>query len=124
MKRNNTEHEIQCAIVEHARMRWPTLETLMFAIPNGGNRDARTGAIMKREGVTAGVWDLCICISRHFSHTLWIEVKDPRYRTRKNGGLSEKQLEWGDDMFLQGHRMDVVYSCQEALDLIEWYLGG
>ena len=124
MKRNNVEHEIQCAIVEHARIRWPELETLLFAIPNGGNRDARTGAIMKREGVTAGVWDLCVGIPQHGYLTMWLEVKDPKYRKRKNGGLSAKQQEWGHDMLLQGHLMTVVYDCNEALDLIGWYLGG
>lgn len=124
MKRNNTEHEIQCAIVENARLRWPVLETLMWATPNGGNRDGRTGAIMKREGVTAGVWDLCIGITSHGYATMWIEVKVPSRKKEKNDGLTDRQLEWGEDMRNQGHNMEVVYSCQEALDLIEWYLGG
>lgn len=123
MQRKTVEYDIQCAIVKHARRIWPALATLMWATPNGGNRDAHTGAMMKREGVTAGVWDLCIAIPRYSYATMWIEVKDPARRNYKNGGLTDSQLAWGEDMRNQGHNMVVAYSCREAIDHIERYLG-
>lgn len=120
--RNNDEHDIQCSIIEHARQRWPELKTLLFAIPNGGNRNIITGARLKREGVTSGVWDLQLAIGIKGYHSMWLEVKDPKYKKRKNGGLSASQFEWGIDMENQGHLMHIVYSCQDALDKIEDYL--
>lgn len=121
--RNNEEHKIQCAIVEHARLRWPELNDLMFAIPNGGNRSAITGAMLKREGALAGVFDLFIAIARQGYHGLWIEVKTPKASKRIAGGLSQPQQDFEVNMRLQGYLTFSVNCVDEALELIEWYLG-
>lgn len=47
----------------------------IFAIPNGGKRDAREAAHMKRQGVRAGVPDLCVPVARGGFHGLYIEMK-------------------------------------------------
>lgn len=39
---------------------WP----LLFAIPDGGRRDAVTGAHLKAEGVRAGVPDMFLAVPR------------------------------------------------------------
>ena len=60
MSRRNEEHRIQAALFEwakYASAKHPGLK-LMFAIPNGGARDAVTGAMLKREGVKPGVPDI------------------------------------------------------------------
>lgn len=54
------EHETQAACVRWFRAAWPGLRGRLFAVPNGGRRDAVTGARLKAEGVVAGVADL-IC---------------------------------------------------------------
>lgn len=59
-----------------------------FAVPNGGKRNAITGAILKREGVKAGVPD--ICIVRAGGSIAFLEVKAPQ------GSLSNSQREFRD----------------------------
>lgn len=48
-------------------------------IPNGGARDARTGAMLKRLGTLAGMPDLVVILPR--GRVLWLEVKGSKGRT-------------------------------------------
>ena len=41
----------------------PTNSEILFAMPNGGSRNAREAAIMKGEGVTVGVADVIFLYS-------------------------------------------------------------
>jgi hypothetical protein len=52
----------------------PELEDL-FAVPNGGYRHKATAAAMQRQGVKAGVPDMCLPHARGGWHGLWIELK-------------------------------------------------
>jgi hypothetical protein len=45
---------------------------MCFAVPNGGKRDAKTGAYMKDEGALAGVADLIILLP---NRCIFVEVK-------------------------------------------------
>lgn len=56
MKHHESKLQVEC--VKWFRLQFPNL--LIFAIPNGNKRNAITGAILKAEGVLAGVADLCI----------------------------------------------------------------
>lgn len=65
-----SEHDQQVAVVE-----WYDLNGIpVFAIPNGGIRHKRTAAMLKAEGVKAGVPDLfnkqdaCVCGSFAGAH--------------------------------------------------------
>ena len=62
----------------------------VFAIPNGGKRDAAEAAHMKRQGVRAGVPDLCIPLARGGYHGLVIELK----RFRFSGSASTDDSVW------------------------------
>ena len=66
-----------------AEQQHPELK-LLHHIPNGGKRDARTAANLKKEGVKAGVPDMCLPVARGQYHGLYIELK-----TRK-GKSTEK----------------------------------
>ena len=60
-----SEHEEQAAIFRWAEImakRAPELD-LLFCIPNGGHRDIRVAARLKKEGVRAGV-PTCVSPSR------------------------------------------------------------
>ena len=46
----------------------PELE-YMHHIPNGGKRDKRTAVALKRQGVKAGVPDICLPVARNGYHT-------------------------------------------------------
>jgi hypothetical protein len=53
-----SEHYEQALVIQFMRRNYP--EVLIFAIPNGGQRSAATGARLKAEGVVPGVPDLFI----------------------------------------------------------------
>ncbi len=64
-KPKDEEHKIQVSMVEWFRMKYPSMRHNLFAVPNGGRRDAVTGAKLKAEGVLAGVADLILLKSNH-----------------------------------------------------------
>ena len=54
------EHRLQCACVRWFAYQHPELKGTLFAVPNGGQRNALVAAKLKDEGVTAGVADLLV----------------------------------------------------------------
>lgn len=81
------EHGIQVAIMQFLDRALPS-SCKAFAVPNGGKRDRITGAILKREGVRAGVAD--IVILRNPGLCALIEVKTA------SGSLSNSQKVFRD----------------------------
>ena len=89
----------------------------LYAIPNGGKRDARTGHNLKLEGVFPGVFDLHLPVNTGFYHSLYIEMK---YGKNK---LTPEQEAFREHVIRQGSRAVVCYSWVEAKDKICEYLG-
>jgi len=123
-KSRDIEHKIQVALITwYDRVHG---DGLLFAVPNGGRRDAITGARLKAEGVRAGVWDLFHARSNMsgipWFHGLWIEVKDPARRNKINGGLTAEQVTFRDRVRRQGYATEIIYSTQEGIDAITRYL--
>jgi hypothetical protein len=113
-----SEHQEQSALIQWAQMheaRYPELR-LLFAIPNGSSRDKVTGAMLKREGVKAGVPDLCLPVARQPYHGLFIELKFGKNRP------AEKQAAWLDALTQQGYLAVACWGWCEAKDVIEEYL--
>lgn len=110
-----SEHSEQVALFDalayHPELQWA------FAIPNGGFRDKRTAANLRREGVRAGVWDLCVPYARQGYHGLFIEMK---FGINK---LTKEQLAFGDAMKEQGYLCRVAYGWKTAYDIIMGYMG-
>jgi len=77
---NHAESRLQAACVKWFRLQYP--DTLIFAIPNGGARNAITGAILKAEGVMAGIPDLFIAKPCGMFHGLFIEMKADKGRVK------------------------------------------
>lgn len=74
-----TEHSLQVTVVAWAMAlsgRFPELASL-FAVPNGGKRSRIVGALLKAEGVRAGVPDLCLPAPRCSYAALYLELKIP-----------------------------------------------
>ena len=116
-----SEHKEQVAIFEWATLnmdRYPQLE-LMFAIPNGSQRNRRTGQILKREGVKAGVPDICLPYPASSYHGLFIELK-----RRDGGSPSIKQMEWIVKLSGAGYLATICHGAKEAVELIINYLEG
>ena len=101
------EDKLQESIVYAVRLYYPN--SLIYAIPNGGRRNAFEGARLKRQGVTAGVSDLHLI---HKGKIYFIEVKI-------HGGkqsLMQKQFE--KYVIKQGFQYFVVRSVDEMLNVI------
>lgn len=111
-----SEHEIQCAVVKWWRF-YSDMEhrALLFAIPNGGLRNAVTSRRLKAEGVMAGVPDLFLAMPRAPYAGLWIELKSEK------GRLSESQTEMLGLLNGQGYLAKVCRGFYAAIDCLKEY---
>lgn len=89
---------------------------LLYHIPNGGKRDAKTATILKRQGVKAGVPDLHLPVARGGYHGLYIELKVGDNTTTK------KQKDWIRELNKQGYLAVVCYGWDEAAKQLLDYL--
>lgn len=112
-----TEHQIQCQLIKWYRMSAPKrLRPLLFAIPNGGARSAITGAMLKAEGVAAGVPDLFLAHPAGGWHGMFLELKAGR------GALSAAQAAMIDLLRGQGYHAACAWGFAQAVDCLESYL--
>lgn len=113
---NHEEHDIQVQCVDWFRAVYSSNRLDIFAIPNGGRRDQRTGAILKSEGVTAGVADLCVAIPRHGFGCLFVEMKT------RTGKQEESQIAFERSTTRAGNKYVVCRSVKEFKDIINEYM--
>jgi len=107
-----SEHAIQSDIMSFLDRVLPS-SCYAFAVPNGGKRNAITGAILKREGVKAGVAD--IVILRNPGLCALIEVK------KASGSLSNSQKVFRDWCASNGFPFAVVRSVGDVQAvLMDW----
>jgi hypothetical protein len=114
-RRSSPERDIQEAVCEHLRTRGrPRL--VWFAVPNGGSRDVREAANMKRQGVTAGVADIILL---HDCKFFALELKS------ETGRLSEAQMAFlaavneAGGFAAHAHGLDRAIATLEAWQLLE-----
>ena len=110
-----SEHDEQYKLFSWTRYR-PELRW-MFAIPNGGLRNKATAAKLYAEGVRAGIWDIMLPIPSGGYHGLFIEMKFGHNK------LTELQEQFGVFATGQGYLCKVAYSAEEAIEIIDEYLG-
>ena len=111
------ESRIQQGCVRWFRYQFPNLARLLFAVPNGGRRDAVTGKILKGEGVVAGVSDLILLVPAGPYHALCVEMKT------RAGHQSPAQKEWQGEVEKHGYRYVVCRSLDDFIDAVYEYLG-
>jgi len=111
MQNRKSEASEQVAVVDYCKIK----HIPIFHIPNEGKRSAATGANLKRQGLSAGVPDLCIPAPRGRFHGLFIEMK-----YGKNKPTAE-QDEWLSLLFKNGYMVKICYSFEEAKTVIDWY---
>jgi hypothetical protein len=114
------EHDEQCTLINWWRLthqQFGVSEQLLFAIPNGGQRNVIVAAKLKAEGVRAGVPDLFLAVpNRNFSG-LFIEMKK-----RKGGRVSEAQSAMMAALVDEGYAVRVCHGWSEAQTTITEYL--
>lgn len=113
---NYPESRIQRACVQWFRLQYPEYARLLFAVPNGGARDAVTGRVLKAEGVVAGVADLLLFVPSNGFHGLCVEMKTEK------GRQSEAQKEWQQDVQRQGYKYIVARSLQDFREQVNNYM--
>ena len=115
-KYRNDEHKLQVSMVNWFRLQYPSMRHNLFAVPNGGRRDASTGRRLKDEGVLAGVSDLILLKSNQHYGALLIETKT------KKGTQRESQKEWESKITADGYKYVVVRSLDDIIKEVNDYL--
>lgn len=93
-------------------------EILLMSIPNGGKRDPRVAAQMKREGVLPGAPDLLVAEARNEAHGLFVEMK------RLDGRTSNEQKNVHEKLRKRGYEVQVHYGADSAYLAILRYVYG
>jgi len=110
------EHQVQVAICEYLDIR----KVVYFAIPNGGKRNITTAAKLKKEGVKAGIPDICIIKN---SQAFFLEVKRPAVPGAAKGRLSPAQKEMIPRLEEAGAEVKIVYSVADVIEAcIDWHI--
>lgn len=113
------ESDLQRQCVAWFRLQYPRHARMLFAVPNGGGRSRIEAAIMKAEGVTAGVSDLILLQARGGWGALCIEMKTRSSGSRQRVG----QKEWQDATEAAGNRYEVCRSFEEFKSVVDDYMG-
>ena len=127
-KKASPEHDEQVFLFEWANVmqnKHPELK-LLFAIPNGGQRNIVVATRMKAEGVKSGVPDVFLAVPvartspegmiEDMKAGLWIEMKAGKNKPSAN------QKEWLDQLGDVGYQCEICFSGKEAVDTIIDYL--
>lgn len=112
----HNESEMQRACVRWYRYQYPQHASMLIGIPNGVATTERQGAILKAEGMLAGVADLLLLLPAQGYTMLAIEMKTDK------GRQSPRQQAWQQEAERHGIRYEVVRSFDEFNYLIEPYM--
>jgi hypothetical protein len=118
-----SEHQEQVSFIHAAKKLFRAsgddyLIPLLFAIPNGGKRDARTAGSLKQEGVRAGVPDLFFAHPSKSAYGLFIEMKKT-----SGGTVSKEQKLMMSCLEDEGYVCKVARGCKEAVEILKDYIG-
>ena len=116
--RSHEESELQRQCVAWFRLQYPSHAPLLFAVPNGGGRSPVEAAIMKGEGVVAGVSDLILLEARGNYGALCIEMKTRSRSSRQ----SPSQKAWQAATERAGNAYVVVRDLDSFRGVVERYL--
>jgi hypothetical protein len=89
---------------------------LIYAIPNGGQRNTIVASKLKSEGVLSGVPDLHIPVAKQGFHGLYIEMKAGKNKPTNNQILIISKLK------NEGYKCEICYSLDEFIGIVKKYL--
>ena len=115
-----SEDQVQMALVDYLDvMKNPAGDAVLYYhVPNGGMRNKRVAAGLKRIGTKRGVSDLVIAEPVGIYHGLYLEVKT------KGGRMSSEQKVFKADVIKRGYAGAVCYTVAQGVGLIDSYLAG
>jgi len=91
--------------------------SLIYHVPNEGNRNRKTGSNLVKAGLKKGVPDICVAVPKMGMHGLYIELKKD-----KQSKVSKEQIEWIKKLSHQKYIATVCYGADEAINLIASYM--
>ena len=101
-------------------------DIMMYANRNTHGLGIRQQGRAKQEGLKAGIPDVFLAVGNSGfdweCHGVYIEMKSPAAKKRKNGGLSNAQIETIEKLRKFHYEVWVCYSAGEAQDKIIAYL--
>jgi hypothetical protein len=109
-KPRELERPHQVALIKWVRTvqnLYPVLN-LLYAVPNGGDRNLRVARKLKAEGVLAGVADLCLPAARRGYHGLYLEMKS------EEGVATKEQKEFLRSVSGEGYCAVIAQGVDEA----------
>ena len=112
------ESRLQQNCVAWFRLQYPQHAPMLFAVPNGGGRSRVEAAIMKAEGVTAGVADLILLEARGGFGSLCVEMKTCSRSSRQ----SPAQKEWQKHAEDNGNRYVVCRTFDDFRAVVTDYM--
>jgi len=112
------ESDLQSACIYWFRLAYPKLAGIMFAVPNGGSRNAREARNLKIQGTLPGVADLILLKPSNGYHSLCVEMKIEK------GKQSEYQKIFQQAAEQQGNKYIVCRNFEEFKTEIDNYING
>jgi hypothetical protein len=113
-----TEHAHQVALfcwAAQSTRKYPELN-LMFAVPNGGERNIIVASRLKAEGVKSGVSDIMLPVARCGFSGLFLEMKKP------GGKESDNQKAFGASVVKEGYTYACCKNWVDASNLLTRYM--
>ena len=114
MRHNESEMQRDC--VRWFRYQYSQHGGMLIGIPNGVATTERQGAILKAEGMLAGVADLLLLLPAQGYTLLAIEMKTDK------GRQSPRQQAWQQEAERHGIRYALVRSFDEFINIVEPYM--
>jgi hypothetical protein len=115
-KPTQNEHQLQVACVKWFHANYSQYAEMLFAIPNGGQRNVIVASKLKAEGVKPGIPDLMLAVPLKGFNGLFIELKVGKNTT------SEHQVRMINNLRKQGYQCKVVYDLQQFMSATNEYL--
>ncbi|MBF0759526.1 VRR-NUC domain-containing protein [Dysgonomonas mossii] len=113
---SHEEDDIQECFFKSARVIFPKLDKLLFAVPNGGKRNYPEAVRLKRQGVKRGPADiLCLVPNDRYSF-LCLETKTD------TGTQSADQIEFQKQVEASGGLYLIYRSAASGIELLKEYL--
>jgi len=115
-----SEHDEQVALFQwtgYNLVPYPEL-SMLYAVPNGGQRHPVVAAKLKAEGVKSGIPDICLPVPRRQYHGLYLELK------YGDNQPTPEQKKWLKDLAAQGYYTAVAWGWEQAAEILMNYLEG
>lgn len=110
-----TEDDLQIQCISSFKFAYPQFAKRILHIPNGGKRNPREAARLKKMGVLPGASDILITIPRGKWHGMFAELK-----------LGNNDLSSHQEQFIKAHENDyycvVCWSVAEFMNEVNKYL--